>query len=379
MRIMVTGGGTGGHIYPGIAIAKYIKEKMKDAEIVFVGTKDGLERQLIPNEGFAFETIRVRGFKHKLSLDNIRVIKELILGLRDAKRIIGRFKPDVVIGTGGYASGPVIFMASLNRIPTLIHEQNVLPGITNRILGRFAARIAVSFKESYKYFPKGGKVILTGNPVRREFFTMSKNNSRVELGLKVGVPTVLGVGGSRGALRINQVMVELIDDIIKNRKNIQVIHSTGDKQYDRVIKEFGMRGIRLRDYPNIKVKPYIKNMAQAITCADLVVSRAGAIALAEITAAGKPAVLVPSPHVTGNHQEYNARALEKEGAAIVLLERDLHNGSSFMKVIYDLLGDRNKLNNMERNSRAIAPINAVDRIYKEICALVSKAHDSNTL
>ncbi len=379
MRVMITGGGTGGHIYPGIAIAKHIKEKVEDVKIVFVGTKDGLERQLVPGEGFDFEMIRVKGFKRKISLENIAVLKELILGLGDAKRFIKRFKPHVVIGTGGYVSGPVIFIASLYGIPTLIHEQNVLPGISNRILARFADRIAVSSKESFRFFPKGNKTVLTGNPVRKEFFEASKEDSRERLGLKTDVPTVLGVGGSRGALRINQAMVELIDDIIKNRKNIQVIHSTGQNQYDRVINEFGGRGIRLKDHPNVKVKPYIKDMAQAIACADLVVSRAGATALAEITAAGKPAVLIPSPYVTGNHQEYNARALEKEGAAVVFLESQLDSGFSFTKAVYDLLMDKNKLSEMEKNSREIAPKDAVDRIYKEVCSLVSKAHDSNTL
>ncbi|AEE96778.1 undecaprenyldiphospho-muramoylpentapeptide beta-N-acetylglucosaminyltransferase [Mahella australiensis] len=374
MRVLIAGGGTGGHIYPAIAIAKAIIRHKPETEILFIGTKKGLESQLVPKEGFKLETITVSGFNRKLSFGIFKTLADLQRGLKESRGIIDRFEPDVVVGTGGYVCGPVLFIASLKHIPTIIHEQNVMPGATNRILSHFVDKIAISFDQSAQYFNvPTGKVEITGNPVRREIIDAKPQPSRKSLGFSADKPVIAIIGGSRGAERINQMAVGLIDWVIKRRKPYQVLLSTGNAQYEAVLNGIKSKNIDLAANRHIKVLPYIYDMGEALAAADLVVSRAGAIALAEITARGLPSILIPSPNVVNNHQEYNARMLEKEGAALVMLEQDV-TPEAFIRTVGQLLEDKERLKNMADNSRALGITDADERIYDMVNRLVSSKH-----
>ena len=367
MRYLVTGGGTGGHIYPALAIASEIKNRYKDADILYVGTKKGLESELVPKEGFNFKTIRVKGMPRKLNLESIKAMKELLLGLMDANKIINDFKPDVVIGTGGYVCGPVVYVASKKKIPTLIHEQNAFPGITNRILSKYVDRVLVTFEESKKYFSHKEKLFVTGNPVRKEFLNIDKKACRRELGIFDDRLVVMVFGGSRGAEKLNQTMIDVLKHFA-GRTDIHLIHITGEKHYEdvmRLCKKIGLKS------DNVAIHPYVYEMPKFMGACDLVVCRAGAITLAEVTAMGLPAVLIPSPYVTNNHQEYNAKVLEKNGAAVVLLEKDL-TASKMIELIHFFMKDRSKLADMRLKSKELAKTNATDLIYEELLKLMKE-------
>lgn len=370
MRIIISGGGTGGHIYPAIAIAKTIAGRERDAEILFVGTEGGLESQLVPREGLDFAAIRVRGFRRKLSADTVKTVIELFKGMADAFRILKEFKPDVVIGTGGYVAGPVLMLAALRGIPTLIHEQNVLPGITNRILARFADKVAVSFKEAAEYFSTPGKIVVTGNPIRKELLGKNREKSIQKLGFRKDLPLVLVFGGSKGSKGLNDAMLEVIS-LLYYERAFQLLHVTGSDRYDQFMEGLAGRGIDLKAESHISVIPYLHDMPDALAAAELVVTSAGAITLAEITAVGVPAILVPKAYATDNHQEYNARALEKNGAAIVILEKEL-DGKRLYRQIEELLKDKDALRYMRKASRSMGRLDAADRIYRLVKEIATK-------
>lgn len=362
MKVLIAGGGTAGHINPGLAIAKEIQAKNPESEIIFVGTQKGLENELVPKEGFPLKFINVKGFKRKLSIDTFVTIKELFKGLYQAQKIIKEFNPDIVIGTGGYVCGPVLLNASLMGIPTAIHEQNAYPGITNKILSRFVDAVMISFEESTKYFGKKN-IFLTGNPVRKEIVNTDREKARQKLGLKEEKLMVV-FGGSLGAEKINNAIIEYIKNGIG--LDIRMIFGTGKKGYESVCNTLNNAELK-----NVTVVPYIENMDEVMSAADLVVCRAGAITLAELTVIGTPAILIPSPNVTHNHQEYNARALQREGAAEVLLEKDIAN-VNLKKYIEDILKDSEKLNQMSKKSKALGKIDATKRIYEIIIGLINK-------
>jgi len=364
LKVIIAGGGTAGHINPGIAIAKYIREKHPDAEILFIGTKRGMETKLVPYEGFEIKLIRVKGFRRKISLDTLITVKELFLGICEARKIIRQFKPDIVIGTGGYVCGPVVFVASMMKIPTLIHEQNAFPGITNRILSRFVDAVAISFKESERYFKSKEKLVYTGNPVRQEILKADRVSAREKLGKDLKKPLVVVVGGSLGAERINNTIVEMLKKRT-GQYSFNMIFATGNGQYDRV-KQL-LQGVKT---PNVDIVPYIYDAANVYAAADLIVCRAGAITCSELTALGVPAIMIPSPNVVANHQEYNARALEKNGAAVVILEKDLSEELLYNQ-IENLLKDRKQLRKMSENSKKSGITNATEKIYGIINKLVS--------
>lgn len=365
MRIIIAGGGTAGHINPGIAVAKYIKQKHPEAEILFTGTKNGLETRLVPREGFKLKLITVRGFKRKLSLDNIKTIMELIRGMVQSAEIIRKFKPDIVLGTGGYVCGPVLLMASLMKIPTLIHEQNAFPGITNRILMRFVDIVAISFTESEKFMKAKGKVVFTGNPVRNEMFGKDRRKSREKLGLNRQESLVVVYGGSRGAEKVNREVVNMLKYHFKQGE-FKLIFATGNKRYDNIKKLLG--GIK---HSGVKIIPYIYEMADVLTAADLVVCRAGAMTVSELTAVGTPAILIPSPNVTENHQEYNAEALKKRGASVIIHEKDL-NGELLYNQVISLLEDKEQMSKMSKESKKMGITNATGKIYSIIHELIKK-------
>lgn len=366
MRYLVTGGGTGGHIYPALAIASEIKNRYKDADILYVGTKKGLESELVPKEGFNFKTIRVKGMPRKLNLESIKAMKELLLGLMDANKIINDFKPDVVIGTGGYVCGPVVYVASKKKIPTLIHEQNAFPGITNKILSRYVDKILVTFEDSKKYFKHQDKVILTGNPIRKSILEVDKRKAYSDLNINPNIPFILSFGGSGGQKKLNDAMLYVIEKNINN-DFIQIMHVTGNRFYDEYIKELKSKNLTLKQ--NIKILPYLYDIPKALNIADLVITSAGAITLAELSAVGAPSILIPKGYTAENHQEYNARAFEKKGASYLILEKDL-TGQGLYETINKIIHDKKKLSEMSKNSRELGNINATEKIVDIINEII---------
>ena len=368
MRILIAGGGTGGHIYPAISIADRIREEQRDCKILFVGTKRGLEYKLVPEAGYQIEIVRVSGFKRRLSLDTLKSVKDLFAGLSDARRVIKDFKPDIVIGTGGYVCGPILWMASMMQIKTIIHEQNVIPGVTNKILGKFVDRIMVSFEESKKYFYNSNKIVVTGNPIRKEFIDFDREKCRRSLGIYDDRMLVMSFGGSRGAQRINEIMKTVVKKL-NNKEEIQLIHITGSGHYELFVKDLENENIAIGK--NIMIKPYAHNMPALMGACDLVICRSGAITLAEITAMGLPSILIPSPHVTNNHQEYNGRVLEKKGAAVLLLEREL-NDKDIVELLNRFMKEKHRLVKMGEKSKLLSKIDATEMIFSNIMDLLQK-------
>lgn len=369
MRIILSGGGTGGHIYPALTILKTIKKIKPDTEFLYVGTSKGLEADIVPRENIPFKTIEIAGFKRKLTPENIKIFAKAFGAVFKAKAIIDEFKPDVVIGTGGYVCGPILLAASLKGVPALIQEQNAVPGITNKFLGKFVNKVAVGYEAAMKYF-QASKTVFTGNPIRPEFLEDNKGDDFAALGLDAAKQTVLVSGGSRGAHTINQAMLE-VHKKFYGSKDVQIIHVTGQLEYDFVIDGLKALGINLTDSDNIKIYPYLYNMPGVLNRADLCVFRAGASSLAELTAVGVPAILVPYPYAAANHQEMNARELEAHGAAKVILNKDLMN-ADLGGVIEKLLSDKSNLRKMKSASKALGKIEAADDIAQLVINLGKK-------
>lgn len=359
MKVIITGGGTGGHIYPALSIARRIKDTHECAEILYVGTEHGLEAKLVPKEGFNFKSVRVKGFSRKLSMDTLYSIKELMLGMNDARKVIKEFAPDVVIGTGGYVCGPVVFLAAIKGIPTLIHEQNAFPGVTNKILSKVVDRVAGSFEESIERFNNLEKVKITGNPVRQDLFNIDNEMAYKELGINKDHPFILCFGGSGGQKSLNDSMIKFIAENAKN-KNIQILHITGERFFEKFVKELEDMGIDNLE-KNIKVVPYFYEMPKALNITDLTITSGGAITIAELTAVGVPSIIVPKAYTAENHQEYNAKALQDKGASIMIKEKDL-NYEVLSKNIHELLDNRIKLDEMSKNSKAIGIRDADEKI-----------------
>ena len=350
LNIIVSGGGTGGHIYPALTIIRTLQTLAPDTNFLYVGTKAGLESDIIPKEGLPFVTIELEGFERHLTPSNLVRAGKAMKGVMRAMKIVKDFRPDVVIGTGGYVCGPILLAASLRRIPTLIQEQNVVPGITNKILSKFVTKVAVGTPEAAKNFPKS-KTIFTGNPIRSEVMTARREAAAKVFGLDPKKPTVLVSGGSRGARAINRAMIGVLAEAAAYTQ-VQFLHVTGKAEYDDTIvrlMDTGRDFVRLR---HILVKPYLYNMPEAMALADLAIFRAGATGLAELTARGIPSILVPYPYAAGNHQEFNARALEAAGAARVILNRDLTT-ESLNAVLAELLSEPRKLKKMAEKSKAL--------------------------
>ena len=359
MKAILTAGGTAGHINPAIAIAKEIVAD--GGQVLFIGNETGMEMELVKKEGFEIKSIRVSGFKRSLSPKNIKTVWQAIKGISDTKKIIRSFAPDVVIGCGGYVSGSAVFAAAQMKIPTLIHEQNAFPGLTNKILAKMVSRVCISFEESRKYFKNSENVVYTGNPVRQNILNIKYEEARCALGINGS--TALVFGGSLGAKAINDAMIEALPLI---DKDITVIWGTGKKRYDGV-----MEALSETEIPkNVKIMPYIYNMDECLAAADIVVSRAGAITISEIFVKGKAAVLIPSPNVTGNHQMHNALALKKEGAADIIEEINL-NGKALAGILKDIAGNKEKMKLMQENALKMAKPGATTEIYKEVKKITS--------
>ena len=367
MRIIVSGGGTGGHIYPAVTIANQIKEKQPDAEIIFVGTREGLECEIVPRYGYPIEFIEVAGFQRKLSLDTIKSAFKLLAGLINALKLIRKIKPDLVVGTGGYVCGPVLFLAALQGIPTCIQEQNAMPGVTNKILAHFVKKVFLGYQEAGKYFGGNSEKIFTGNPIRKEILEVSRATAIEKFKLDPAKKTILVSGGSRGARSINDAMA-LVETSLAGRSDVQVIHITGETGYEKFIGQVEKK-VLMSD--NIKVFRYMHDMPLALAAADLAIFRSGAIGLAELMARGIPSILVPYPYATANHQEHNARAVEGAGGAVVILDKEL-TGEILLKQIESLLADESKLQKMKDAAKALGRPEAAEDIARKVLALLKK-------
>ncbi len=366
MRILFAGGGTAGHINPALAVAGYIREKNPNADILFVGNRGGMEETLVPKAGFKMELITISGFKRKISLDalkqNILTVKRIFSSSAEAKKILEKFKPDICVGTGGYVSGPVLRTAAKMGIPTIIHEQNAYPGVTNKMLSKSAKTVMLAVKGAEKYLDKNCNFVITGNPVRREIISADKQTARKKLGLDER-PVILSFGGSLGARKINEGVAGLVARSGKDGK-YQHIHGYGKygHWFSDLVKE---KGVDINECDNLDVREYIDNMADCMAAADLVISRAGAITLSEIQALGKPAILIPSPNVAENHQYHNAMALVNNKAAEIIEEKDLTEEFVINKAD-GLLQNPDRLREYSDNSHKMAITDANERIYSVI-------------
>ncbi|USG67560.1 undecaprenyldiphospho-muramoylpentapeptide beta-N-acetylglucosaminyltransferase [Brevibacillus ruminantium] len=358
MRVVLTGGGTGGHIYPALAVAKEIARQEPQAAFLYIGSKKGLEAELVPRAGIPFQSVEIAGLKRKLTLDNVKTFWKFLRAVSDSKKMLREYRPDVVIGTGGYVCGPVVYAAAKLGIPTVIHEQNVVPGLTNKFLARYVDRVAVSFEESLSFFP-AAKTVLTGNPRATEVMHGEASAGRDFLGVDADKRIVLIFGGSRGARPINEATLAMIPRMGEFPQS-HFVYVTGNVHYETIsaaIKELdALPG-------NLSVFPFVHNMPDLLAATHLLVGRAGASSLAEITALGVPSILIPSPYVTNNHQEKNARGLEKQGAAVVLLENEL-NGERLFKALASILKDDERWAEMRESSRKLGMPQAATDIYQ---------------
>lgn len=363
MRVLVTGGGTGGHIYPAVSLVNYIKEKHPEAEFLYVGTKKGLESKIVPDKGIPFKSIEIQGFKRSLSLENVKTVYKFVKGIAAAKKIIRDFQPDIVMGTGGYVCGPVVYAAHKLHIPTIIHEQNSVAGVTNKFLARYVDKIGIAFAEAAASFPED-KVVLVGNPRAQEVAGIETSDILSDYQLDPGKPTVLIFGGSRGALKINQAMTESLPLLAD--KPYQVLYGSGDVYFDTVQTALAA----LPAMPHVKIVPYIKNMERVMVNVDLVAGRAGATSLAEFTALGLPAVLIPSPNVTNDHQTKNAMSLVNKGAAVIIKDAEL-TGEKLVNAIDGIMADPKRRQQMAQASRKQGIADATDRLYQLVEELLA--------
>ena len=361
LKFILSGGGTGGHIYPAIAIANELKSRFPDAEFLFVGAKDKMEMQKVPQAGYQIKGLWIAGLQRRLTFDNALFPIKLISSLLKAKKIIKEFKPDVVIGTGGFASGPLLQMANSAGIPTVIQEQNSFPGITNKLLSKKANAICVAYENLEQFFPKE-KMILTGNPVRQDLIDIaSKREEAIQyFNLDANKKTVLVLGGSLGSRRINQLIAKEIDNFIAN--NVQVIWQCG-KFYFEEYKHFN-------DNKNVQVLSFIDKMDLVYAAADVIISRAGASSVSELCIVGKPVIFIPSPNVAEDHQTKNAKAIVDKKGAILIKESDLD--SQFNTVFNNLLSDENLQKELTLNIKSLAKPNATNEIVDEIVKLIKE-------
>jgi UDP-N-acetylglucosamine--N-acetylmuramyl-(pentapeptide) pyrophosphoryl-undecaprenol N-acetylglucosamine transferase len=354
VRVLIAGGGTGGHLYPGIALARELQRRDPAVEVSFVGTALGIEAKVIPREGFALDLIRVAGLKGKSLGARLRGLALLPLSAVDAWRVISRRRPAVVVGVGGYSSGPVLALAALRRYPTLLLEQNALPGVTNRLLAPLVRAAAVNFEEALRFFPRTGFV--AGNPVRAAFFgpAVTEGHERKA--------RVLIFGGSQGAHAINLALVAAAPQLAASGLDLAITHQTGERDLDLVRDAYQRAGLDAR------VEAFLYEMDRAMNQADIVVSRAGATTLSELAAAGRPAVLVPLPTATDDHQRKNAEAFARAGGAVVLEERGL-TGEQIATELLALARDPARRREMSEKARALARPDAAARIADKVCAL----------
>ena len=371
-KMIFTCGGTAGHINPAIALAQLAREKEPTVEILFVGAERGLEKDLVPKAGYHFRTVHIssfhRSFKPHEIKHNLISACNLLRSPREPRAILREFQPDVVIGTGGYASFPLVKAAAKAGIPTAVHESNMVPGLTTEMLEPFANRIMVGFESCRKYYKHPQKVAVTGTPVREDFFALTKAQAKEQLGVNDGRPLVVSFWGSLGASGMNQQMVDFLA-LEAAKEPFHHIHAAGSGNLTALKHALKERGVVLSEHPALDVREYIYNMARVCRAADLVICRAGASTISELTALGVPALMVPSPYVTNNHQEKNARALEESGGAVVLLEREC-SGQALFQAASGILRDEERRAEMERSMLSLGIRDAGERIWQTVLEII---------
>jgi UDP-N-acetylglucosamine--N-acetylmuramyl-(pentapeptide) pyrophosphoryl-undecaprenol N-acetylglucosamine transferase len=357
MKVLIAAGGTGGHIYPGIAVAKEIMRRSADSKVLFVGTARGLETRIVPENGFQLSLINSAGLKNVGLIGQLKGLALLPKSFLEARHLINEFRPDVVVGAGGYVSGPVLMMASLMGVPTLVMDSNALPGFTNRRLAIFVDKAALTFEEALPFFGKKG--VVTGNPVRKEFFEISEPESSDKVRLLI-------FGGSQGARAINNAMIEALPLLRIDRESLQITHQTGDADLETVQESYKRAG-----WENYDVRPYISDMVSEFAKSDLIICRAGATTCAELAAAGKASIMVPLPTAADDHQRKNAEAMQKVGASRMILQRDL-SGESLAKEISALVESPDAITAMERAAKKMARRDAAEATVNLIEELARK-------
>lgn len=357
MRVIISAGGTGGHIYPAIAIINEIKEKEPQSEILYIGTSDRMEKDLIPELGIEYKQIEISGLKRKLTLDNIKVLYKFLKAREKCKKIIKEFDPDIVIGTGGYVTGPVIWAAKKLGKKTFIHEQNSVVGLTNKYLTRYANKIGVSFSSTLKFFPKE-KVVLTGNPCSQNAINMKKANKE-EYGLSKNKKLVLIVMGSLGSKTINDKIISFLNEF--KTKEYEILFVTGNSYYEKVKK--------LKTPENVIIKPFIYEMPSLMKVTDLIITRAGASTMSEITAIGIPAIFIPSPYVTNNHQYKNAMDLVNKNAALIIEEKNFEK-DKLINLIDKILSNKDEYQNIKNSLKKLSIKDSSERIYEVLKGMI---------
>lgn len=365
MRIIISGGGTGGHIYPALSIASGLKESNPNCEILFVGTKEGMESTIIPREGYPFKTIDIEGINRKSLIKAGKTLAAFPRSLFQARQIIKEFQPEIIIGTGGYVSYPIVLAGTLFGQKTVIHEQNVLPGMANRNLAKRVDYVLLSFEESKEYI-KAKNIMITGLPVRKEIIEAAKLNNKTKVYSTKDVFTLLVFGGSRGAARINQAMLELIPKYLDIKINI--IWITGEEEHKKLEQEVKKTINEKTIKCEIKLLPYSYNIEESMRLANLAVCRAGASTLAELAIMGLPAILVPYPYAAEGHQEKNARALLRKKAARMIIDEFI-DGDTLYKEIEQLREDKDALISISKNIKKEAKVDAIDKIVELILSL----------
>ncbi len=358
MKVIIAGGGTGGHLFPGVAVAEEFLRRDGKSRVLFIGTQKGIESAVLPKLGFELAALDIAGIKGKGFRGAVKALLKIPQSLGRSAGIIRRFGPDILIGVGGYASGPAVLAAHWMGVKTAVMEQNAVPGITNKLLGRFVDRAFVTFEETRKAFPEG-KVLVTGNPVREGFL-----RSMTESGETDGRFTILVFGGSQGAHRINMLFLEALKALRIERALIRVIHQTGGADFEAVCRGYRDLGLEA------DVRPFIQDMPRVFRSADLLICRAGATSIAEITASGKAAILIPFPYAVHDHQTKNAEVLARAGAAIVAAEKDL-TAEGLARTIEELYGDPGRLRAMAEKSRALGNVRAAADIVDECLRLTA--------
>ena len=372
MRVIFTCGGTAGHVNPALALAGLMRERQPDTEILFVGANRGMERRLVEKAGYPFQAVEISGFHRSLSPKelayNLMSLHHYFKAPHEAKKVMDAFHPDLVVGTGGYASYPMVRAASARGIPTAVHESNAIPGLTTKLLEPFADVIMVGFEDCRENYHHPEKIQVTGTPVRREFFLLTREQAKAQMGMDEGKPLVLSFWGSLGAKVMNTHMADFITEEIKTNR-FHHIHAAGSYGMPRIARIMAERNIDLSKQLMVEVREYIYDMAVVMRSADLVLCRAGASTISELTALGVPAIMVPSPNVTNNHQEKNAKVLADHGGALMIREAEC-SGALLLRETLAILGDGERRRTMERNMAALGIPDANERIYKTVMSLL---------
>ena len=376
LRVLLAGGGTAGHVNPALAIAEVIKAHRPDAEFAFAGNPEKLEAKLVPKAGYKFYPVQIEGFQRRISAENIKrnlhAAKCLMSAGGKSRKIIRDFKPDIVIGTGGYVAGPVVRAAAKMGIKTAIHEQNAYPGVTNKLLAKYADAVMLTVEEAKKYLDPKIKYTVTGLPVRSGFSKITREQARRELGFDNDTVVILSTGGSLGAGAINSGVLDLIAWYKREGIKVSHVHSYGGNGRETKFEEcLAAKGVSLKNDPSLIVKEYIDNMPTCMAAADLVISRCGANALTELEAMGRGSILVPSPIVAGNHQYHNGMVLQRAGAAIVIEQKDF-TSERLINTVKELLGDRKRLAALSENAAKLFIADTNDRIWSAIEPLIKE-------